>query len=310
MKKETLILLAMILALSAYLFLRNTDGTGYDLPVLRNVATGEVDRMEIKTESDTLLFEKEGEGWIVDIEGFPGKKEEVLKRVQTAAEISLTALVSESESYRRYDLSPDKAKTVQLFQGETLLRTVIMGKAAPSLGHTFVTLSGDKNIYHAKGNFTSQFTTDPEPFIDKSVFSFSPTDVTSLAIKQGDAVKTLTRTPAAAKDDGISSAVWKDADGNTLESDQVDTVITAISHLVCATWLVNKPEETAPVLSLTLTTDRPHTLNLFGNAGGRGTATDKKFEFSLSESKGADIMHAVTSLMEMKVPEQQQTSAN
>ncbi|VVS91565.1 DUF4340 domain-containing protein [Desulfoluna spongiiphila] len=307
MKKEIIILLALIVALSAYLFMRDTDGTSYELPVLDTVSAGDVDRMEIKTKTKTLLFEKQGETWTVDLEGFPAKQDQVTKLVETAGDLTLTAMVSEAESYSRYDLGPDTAKTILLYKGENLLRNVTVGKAAPSMGHTFVTIEGDKKVYHAKGNFTSQFTADPERFIDKTVFNLVPAEVTTLAVNMGDTSTTLSRATEPAEADAAPKAVWKDQDGVTLEAEKVDTLIASLSRLSCDTWMLEKKQDASPALTLTLTTDRPYTLELFGDAPMHGTATDRDLGFTLSETKGAEIISAVKALTEAPTPELSQT---
>ncbi len=306
MKKEIIILLAVIVALSGYLFTRNTDGTNYTLPELETIAADDVDRMEIKKGAETLLLEKRGEDWTVDIEGFPAKKEAVINLLQAAGELSLTALVSETESYGRYDLSPDKATRAFLYKGDTLLRTVSIGKAAPSRGHTFVTVGDDKNVYHAQGSLSGQFSTDPERFIDKQVFSFKASDVGTLTIAQGETPLTLIRSTESSDASSVPQTTWKDQNDNTLEADKVDKLMSALSNLTCDTWLVNKPEGSAPALTLTITTDRPYTLDLFGDSPMQGSTRGKEFAFTLSDSGGATIMTAVKDLLGEKEPGQKQ----
>jgi hypothetical protein len=209
-------------------------------------------------------------------------------------------MVSESESYNRYDLGPDKAKTVQLFKGETLLRSLSMGKAAPSLGHTFVTLSGDKKIYHAKGNFTTQFTTDSEHFIDKTVFSLIPSEVTGLSIKKGETLKTLTRAAASAAE---GDTVWKDENGTVIHSDKVNQLIASASHLACDKWLPEKTDGATPGLSLILTTDRPYTLDLFGESPMQGSATGKGLSFALSMDTSTALSSGITDILSEPAPD-------
>lgn len=297
MKKEIIILLAVIVALSSYLFLRDTDGTGYELPVLETVSTGDVDRLEIQAEAETLLFEKQGDGWTVDLEGFPAKKEAVTNLVKTAGDLTLTAMVSESASYNRYDLGPDKARTVRLFNGETLLREIAVGKAAPSLGHTFVTVEGDKKVYHAKGNFASQFTTDPARFIDTKVFSFTADEVTALSVTQGEKTMHVSPTSQPGTDEGKPETIWQDGTGASVDKTKVTNLLGTLTNLSCEKWLVKK-EEGTPRATLTVTTDRPHTLALFGDAPKTGTASDTPFAFVLSDATDARIMDALTALIQ------------
>lgn len=297
MKKEIILLLAVIVALSSYVFMRDTDRTHYELPVLSAIAPKEVDRMEVKHGNDTLLFEKQGEVWTVDIERFPAKQDEVAKMIQAAGGLSLTALVSESESYSRYDLNPEAAQTVTLFNGDTKLRSLSIGKAAPSQGHTFVTVGDDKNVYHALGNLSGQFSTDPTRFIDKGVLSLNPAEVKTIAVTFNGASRTFARATEAAPEGGEAKTVWKDDAGTTFDAAAVEGVIAPLTRLSCDTWLVEKPEATTPMLSLTLTTDGPHTLTFFGESPMKGSSSDKPLAFSLTATTDAAIRTAVDTLM-------------
>ena len=66
--------------------------------------------------------------------------------------LALTALVSESKDYNRYDLNAEKRITVKAWQQETLKRNFDIGKAAPSFRHTFVKIGDESRVFHASAN--------------------------------------------------------------------------------------------------------------------------------------------------------------
>ena len=294
MKKEIIILLAVVVALSTYLIVRNTDGTHYTLPELTSVAPKEVDRMEIKTTDSTLTLEKQGEGWTLAPQGFPVKEKAVSERLNGAVELALTALVSETESYNRYGL--DQAKTLTLFQGQTPLRVFTVGKTAPSRRHTFVTVGTDKNVYQAQGDLSTLFSTKAEDYIDKTIFSFTTANVTSLTITQREKSIVLTRAAQPANDVGDPSP-WKNVFGNTVEKKEIDPLLATLGALNCDTWQEKKTEGASPSLVFIITTDRPYTLSLFEGVPMTGAATDKNFAFSLSEATGNTLAQNAETLL-------------
>ena len=79
--------------------------------------------------------------------------------VEVLDKITLSALVSESKSYDRYDLSDEKKLSIKAWEGETLKRDFYAGKVSPSSRHTFITLAGD--------NFSTEIFAD---FFNDTVF--------------------------------------------------------------------------------------------------------------------------------------------
>ena len=65
MKKEYLILGAVILALSAYLLFQTQDRTHYTLPVPEKIEKKEVDRIRLQKGDRTIELFKEGDQWTV-----------------------------------------------------------------------------------------------------------------------------------------------------------------------------------------------------------------------------------------------------
>ncbi|MBW1997967.1 MAG: hypothetical protein JRJ29_08400, partial [Deltaproteobacteria bacterium] len=94
LKREHVILALVIIALSAYLFLRHQERTGYELPKLPKMSTPEVSRIKIERPAGTLMLQRRDEKWFFDPEGYladAGKVNEILDSLEN---LTLTALVS------------------------------------------------------------------------------------------------------------------------------------------------------------------------------------------------------------------------
>ncbi|MCK5196539.1 MAG: hypothetical protein KAQ71_22190, partial [Desulfobulbaceae bacterium] len=64
-KKEYIILVAVIVALSLYLMLRKTDRSLYELPKLAAVKAADISKIEIGTSKGILVLVKKADGWVV-----------------------------------------------------------------------------------------------------------------------------------------------------------------------------------------------------------------------------------------------------
>ena len=156
-KKEYLILLLVIVALSAYLFMRKEDRSLYELPVLPEVSKKEISKIEILKGNTGMVLNKKDEKWYIAPQNYPADGNLVDGMLAELETLTVTTLVSESGDYQRYDLGDDKKITVKAWDGEKLLRNFEVGKAASSFRHTFVKLAEDNRVYHARNNFRNTF---------------------------------------------------------------------------------------------------------------------------------------------------------
>ena len=113
--------------------------------------------------------------------------------------LTLTALVSESKNYNRYDLSGEAKINVKAWQGDSLKRDIDVGKTASSFRHTFVKTAGDDRVFHARGNFRNTFDTTVDDLRDKTILTYTPSDIQQIQITQEKAVFYADPDPAARK---------------------------------------------------------------------------------------------------------------
>ncbi|MDY6987046.1 MAG: DUF4340 domain-containing protein [Thermodesulfobacteriota bacterium] len=278
-KKEVIILGVVIVALSAYLVFRNPDRTHYELPTIPEMAEAGISKIEISKAGTAIVLNKKDDKWYIAPEGYLVDTPKVEGMLDGMKTLTVTALVSESESFGRYDLDDDKKITVKAWQGETVKRDFDVGKTASSFQHTFVKLSGDDRVYHGRGNFRDQFDQTVDGLRDKTVLSFDQKEIEEIHITKGKEVIALKRTQvpvevtAGEKDaeaspsphEGVGKMVWQTADGKDGDEAKIERLLNTLSDLRCEKYIDDKKKEdfTDPVFTARPKGTEEYTLSIF-----------------------------------------------
>ncbi|PIE63576.1 MAG: hypothetical protein CSA26_12330, partial [Desulfobacterales bacterium] len=160
MKKEYIILGIFIIAAGLYIFFRQDNQVHYTLPTIEPVAAKEIDRITItgKDKDHTpVTLKKTGDVWTVGDQEFPADPIAVTNILDQLEQFRLLALVSEKKNLDRYELSPGAGISVTAWTKDQKIRSLTIGKAAPSFNHTFVMLENTPPIYQARGNLRPVF---------------------------------------------------------------------------------------------------------------------------------------------------------
>lgn len=286
-KKEFLLLGLVIVALAAYLMVRKTDRTHYELPVLSQVKDTEVTALKITKGKDTLEVKKADDKWLIQPEKFPADKSKIDAMLKVIKDFKVTALVSESSNDHRYELDPEKRISVTAEKDGKALRSFDIGKPAPSGRHTFVKLPDDKKVYHAGENFRNTFDQTKEQLRDRTVLTVDRNQVQQIDIKDKDnkILLSLKQTPKAAepepekapdKENGSPDApkppvvttpemVWTDADGQPVNESDINNLFNNLSSLQCQSFITGKTKAdfTSPLYTVTLAGVKTVTLSVF-----------------------------------------------
>lgn len=273
-KKEYVILVLLIFGLSLYLFFRKQDRTQYEMPVLQEVPASEITRMEIlKPGGPALALEQKNDGWILLPEAYPAESGKVSALLESIGNLTLTALVSESQNYERYGLAKEEKIGVKAWAREKLKRDFEVGKAAPTSQHTFVLLEGDPRVFQARENLKARFNQTLDDLRDKSVFEFDPSGVEAIDLDDGKKTLSLTRKPLPVEVGGggkseppatESQGAWQSQEGKVDEL-KVTQLLNALSNLKCRTYIYGqkKSEFNAPVYTVKVKSMKGHSLSLF-----------------------------------------------
>ena len=182
LKKEYLILTAVMVALILYLALHRSNRTHYTLPKISSIPGKHISKIEFKKADGTVVLNKKDNIWNIGPKEYPADSDKIEDILNVIENLKVTALVSESKNYVRYDLNPDKKIHVRAWQGESLIREFDIGKAAATYQHTFVKLAKDPNVYHARGDFRQKFDPTVEDLRDRTVLSFVQKDLREIKI--------------------------------------------------------------------------------------------------------------------------------
>jgi hypothetical protein len=273
-RKEYIILVLVIAALAIYLALRREDRAHYTLPALPALAAGDISRVQITRDAQTIELTREGDRWVIGPSGYAADPKQMPEMLASIAGITLTALVSESGNYARYELDEDHRIRINAWQGDQLRRHIDIGKVAPSFRHTFVKIHGDDRVYHAQDAFRHRFTLSADELRDKTVLAFNRRDIREVELLQGQSRMVLKAASdpsggAAEKTAAESGIRWEAADGRPADPAAVDALLTQLSHLTCEKFLAdrNPAEFKDPVFTVILRGPAEHRLSIFAPAG-------------------------------------------
>ena len=315
-KKEYLILGVVIIALVAYLSLRRTDRTHYRLPALAAVPADDITKIQIKGPAATVDLQKTADRWVIAPENYPANADKVKQMLDVIGSLKLTALISESKNYDRYDLTDDRKIAVKAWASDGLKREFDLGKAAPSFKHTFVTVAGDHRVYHARESFRTTFDETLDGLRDKTVLDFEIKDIREIhaAGNGGRQVFRRMDPPAATSapdasgkagdtksaDAGDLQPVWQRENGEPIDAADVNRLLTTLAGLECDRYIYDRPKEDLknPIYTLLLKGTRDYTLTLFARpekteGNYPAVSTFNAYPFELTAYRAEDIMKAL-----------------
>jgi hypothetical protein len=269
-KKEYLILILIIIGLSAYLLMRTSGRTLYQLPELAGLKQGEITKIEISQGGNSFTLKKKDDQWYFEPAGFLADRTKVNAMLNVFEALTLTALVSETEDYNRYDLQAEKRITVKAWQQATLKRNFDIGKAASSFRHTFVRLDGDSRVFHARDNFRDRFVLSATALRDKQVGDFTPGQIASIVVTLNDHTFNWVAIDNKPTDDTADQPPverqWETNAKKELDHAKINRLLETLAALNCQSYL----EPGDPAVSNTAVwtiqlneADTTHTFTLF-----------------------------------------------
>jgi len=314
-KKEYIILAAIIVGLSLYITIHKSDKIHYTIPEMGAVSQKDITKIEISKKNESIILTRKDDKWMIGPEAYPADSGKINNILDILDDLSLTALVSESENYVRYDLSEDQRIHVRAFQGDALKREFDIGKTAPSFRHTFVKIDKDPKVYHARENFRSYFEQSIDSLRDKAVLSFDQNDIQEISISKGNQSLAFSKKqiPVENKPDKNSKeevksqqpetkTAWQDGEGKTVESSKINSLLSLLSDLKCKRYLSDKKEDLKePLYTVHLRGIEEQSLSIFK----KGTDESQEYPAISSLNRYAFTLEAskvenMTSVLENK----------
>ncbi|MCG8687643.1 MAG: DUF4340 domain-containing protein [Desulfobacterales bacterium] len=323
MKKEYLILILIIIGLSAYLVLKKDNQVHYELPVLPQVDTETIDRIQITKADRSIMLNKTENTWTLNEDKYPADKAAVDDILDTIKELTLSALVSEAGDLARYELDDANAVKVKVFSKDALKREFSIGKAAPSFNHTFVMVDGTKQILQADKSFRNHFDKSVGDLRDKLVLEFEPGEIKKITLEKQGTLMTLipaSQSNGDSDDDKSGSnettedkknSGWVFEDGTAADKETIDDLLSSLSHLECQSFLdqdrARELKKETPLCKITLENKETLGLNLFKQEGTEdmaGISKSSPYAFTLAGYKTGDIVSYVDKLLGLEKPEE------
>ena len=273
-KKEYVVLVLVIVALSAYLVAHKEGSVHYKLPRLEKLNSKNITKLAIKSASSDIALEEKGGKWLILPQGFPAKSEPVETMTEKVSGLTLTALASGAGHDSVYGLDESNAIKVSAYHGDKLLRSFEVGKSASSGRQTFVKLNGDDRVYYADGGIRYPFDKKIGDILDKTVLSFTE-DITGMTVERGGSrsgfVKASGPGPKVKGGAGNSAPKWHTVAGAIADGGRIGQIISTLSNLSCDAFVPSKTKEDfkKPAYIVTLTGKKSYSLSLFKKEGDK-----------------------------------------
>lgn len=319
LKKEYFLLAGVIVALVLYVSLRKTGRTNYELPDLKSIKASDITSLSIKTPKNDIELKKESGKWLIYPKKYPADDSKIEPMIDTVRDLKVTALVSDSKSYQRYDLGPEKCIHVRAGSGNKTLRTFDIGKIAPLSHHTFVKFPDDPSVYHARGNFRDRFDTNVDDLRDKTVLAFETENIRQFEITRDGKTRRFVQKAAQAPSDAASNdqkkpedqkgtaekaapaakMIWTDDTGASVDEPAVRDLLDSTARLKCREFIKDKTKAdfTGPVYALKLQAgeDKVMSLSIFakqdkGAAGYPAVSSGSDYPFLLTSGKAEAVL--------------------
>lgn len=303
-KKESIILVVLIVALSLYLLLHKRDRTQYELPALPGLPTADIKKIEIaKPGGSVIVLERKDGKWVISPDGHPADAGKVSVMLESIGNLTVSAVVSESKSYERYGLGGTERIGVKAWTDKELKRDFEVGKEASSFQQTFVRITGDDRVFHALENFRGRFDQTLDSLRDKTVLKFEPSGVVSIEVRDAQKTVTFERKPVpvevSASPESKSPSTerevaWESSEGKADEA-KLKQFLTTLSALKCAGYIYDRKRNDFrdPVYSVNLKGPEVYSLSLFAKDDKNnylGVSSQNDSPFLLPEHQAARIM--------------------
>jgi len=305
-KNEYIILGVVIAALLLYLVLRNPDQLNYQLPGLPSIVKNEISRIDMTRAGETIRLEKKENRWSIQPQGFSSDQTKVDAIVDAIFNLRLTALVSESKNYSPYGLDQANEIMVKVYKNEQLLREFSVGNAASTYNHTYVKLTNDPRVFHARNSFRNDFDQKVDDLRDKIVLKFDKNEISAIEISSAAEKILFTKNikPVAVNpSQGQAQAgppkteeSWLMTDGKPGNSNELTGIIDQTSQLTCEKFIADKTKAdlTAPIYMVLLKGRKDFTLFIFQKAEKEtsyaAVSSESPYPFLLSSYTADSIM--------------------
>lgn len=226
MKPVTWILVGalIVLAVIAFFVLRQPGETSSNESsgtTLVNYDSASVDKVEITAPGNSVVLEKQGNGWMLASPmRYRADQNVVTSAVGKGRIIEVKNVVSSNPEKQRVFQVDSAGTLVQMYAAGNLVAAFRVGKPSPTYTETYVRKEGFNDVYIADGMFSYLFTHPAKDWRDKSIYKNEADLVRSVTYRYGDTVFTL----------AMKDSLWR-LNGDSVSQPTVKSVISSLASL-------------------------------------------------------------------------------
>ncbi len=223
---------------------------------------GSVREMKLSEAPDTIVIThgadsvtlalKDG-SWVVGDAQYPADAstaQRIAASIEAIKVLDTVAKTGDDAVLARYGLDAANAITIKALKGGKELRTILVGKDAPTASQTYVTLQGGRDIYLASGTLRATFGVNVDELRSKVVYSVKYDDISKITVNSPAGSWTLEKTgsPAAwalASDENqrsaeaVSRTATAKSSAISIDPDKAAAWIKSLAELTADSWLAD-----------------------------------------------------------------------
>ncbi len=198
MKRISILVGLLAALLVIFLVVKSRDKATTSADRIENfldIDTTRVTKIELSKLGSQVALSRIGDTWyVLGEESRKAEEGSIRQLLSSLGGLTVGAVISDNpENQMTFQVDTLMGSTVRVYQSGDLVSTLIVGKAAPNFGSTYVRKSGSNDVYLADGMFTHLFNRPANTWLDKSVNTITKDQVTRVDIKRSDSEFSLVK---------------------------------------------------------------------------------------------------------------------
>ena len=252
MRRNTVLLLGAVVVLAVILVIQQID-FGAPEPEI-SAWDGEATRIEIAKPNESLTVRKQNGAWVVTDEDYPASKTKVENMVSQLRDIGRIEVVSTRENYGRYELEEANALQVTVYDGDTKLRELYLGKDSDVGRKSYARQPGQARVFLVDRSLKGAVDTSVSKIRDKQIAEIAEDSVSEVELSSPEGTS-VTLVPSenggtgeSASDEGQDQIQWTvRGDVNEIDSNRVNRLFSSLARLQASSFDTESPEDRTPV---------------------------------------------------------------
>ena len=269
MRRNTVLLLGAVVVLAVILVIQQID---FGAPEPEITAwDGEATRIEIAKPNESLTVRKHNGAWVVTDEDYPASKTKVENMVSQLRDIGQIEVVSTREDYGRYELEEANALHVTVYDGDTKLRELYLGKDSDVGRKSYARQPGQARVFLVDRSLKGAVDTSVSKIRDKKIAEIAEDSVSEVELSSPEGARVTlvptengsddgsesegaaseadeSGTGKSASDDGQDQIQWAiRGDVSEIDSKRVNRLFSSLARLQASSFDTESPEDRTPV---------------------------------------------------------------